>query len=256
GMALAAIVGPLVWHRGSLVQDPAHRLLDPSLAFPLGTDRFGRDVFARALVGARWSLLGAALVTAGSIGIAVVVGIIAAIGNTWIEAIIGRIIETLLALPGLVMTLAITALLSPSFESLIVALVLTGWPGPARLIQQIILNEQTAVYIDGARVLGASRRRIMMRHLLPNVSGALAIMATNRFSSSLFALASLSFLGLGMQPPEAEWGSMVKDSAAYFQVHPWQTIAPGLCIAMAILAMNLLGNSVRDVLDPRSKRSW
>lgn len=251
---LAAILGQALT-RDPFAQDPAARLLDPSLAHPFGTDNFGRDILARLVLGARWSLAGAAVVCCGTSALGFIIGALAASGNRIGDNMIGRSIEALLAMPGLVMALALSTVLGPSFENLLVALVVTGWPGYARLSRALILKERSQQYVDGAVSLGADRVRIVVRHILPNVVGPAAVLATGDYGKVILGLASLSFLGLGMQPPTPEWGEMINEARGYFQTHPWQMIAPGLCIVATVLAVNFAGDAVRDTLDPRTRRT-
>jgi len=254
-LVLAAVVGPGLWLRDPFAQDPAARLLDPSLAHPFGTDNFGRDILARLVLGARWSLAGAAIVCCGTSGLGFIVGALAASGNRIGDNVIGRSIEALLAMPGLVMALALSAVLGPSFQNLLLALVVTGWPSYARLSRALILKERSQQYVDGAVALGADRLRIVVRHILPNVVGPAAVLATGDYGKVILGLASLSFLGLGMQPPTPEWGEMINEARGYFQTHPWQMIAPGLCIVVTVLAVNFVGDAIRDRLDPRTARA-
>jgi ABC-type dipeptide/oligopeptide/nickel transport system permease subunit len=251
---LAVIVVQGVWAGDPFAQDPAARLLDPSPAHPFGTDNFGRDILARLVVGARWSLAGAAVVCCGTSLLGFIIGALAASGNRISDNLIGRSIEALLAMPGLVMTLALSAVLGPSFENLLVAFIVTGWPGYARMYRALVLKERGQHYVEGAVALGAGQLRIVFRHILPNVIGPAAVLATGDFGKVILGLAALSFLGLGMQPPTPEWGEMINEARVYFQTHPWQMVAPGLCIILTVLAVNLLGDALRDGLDPRTIR--
>jgi peptide/nickel transport system permease protein len=156
-------------------------------------------------------------------------------------------------MPGLVMALALSAILGASFENLIVALVVTGWPGYARLSRSLILKERSQHYVMGAVAAGAGRWRIVVHHMFPNVVGPAAVLATSDFGKVILGLASLSFLGLGMQPPTPEWGEMINEARGYFQSHPWQMAAPGLCIIVTVLTVNLMGDALRDQLDPRTR---
>jgi len=245
-LTLAALIGPGLWGQGALDQHVELRLGNPSLAHPLGTDSFGRDIFARLLMGARWSLVGAATVCLGTSALGFALGTLAAFGNRAIDAMIGRLIEALLALPGLVAALALTAVLGPSFPDLLLALIVTSWPSSARIFRALILREREAGYVEGAVALGASRWRIVLRHIMPNIFGPALVLATANFGGVILGLASLSFLGLGMQPPTPEWGRMINDARPYFQRYPWQMVAPGLCIALTVLAVNLGGDALRD----------
>jgi len=253
-LALAALVGPGLWGQGALDQHVELRLGNPSLAHPLGTDSFGRDIFARLLMGARWSLVGAATVCLGTSALGFALGTLAAFGNRAIDATIGRLIEALLALPGLVAALALTAVLGPSVPDLLLALIVTSWPSSARIFRALILRERQAGYVEGAVALGASRWRVVLRHILPNIFGPALVLATANFGGVILGLASLSFLGLGMQPPTPEWGRMINDARPYFQRYPWQMVAPGLCIALTVLAVNLSGDALRDYV--AGQRHW
>jgi peptide/nickel transport system permease protein len=248
----AAIVGPRLWGHDPLAQDTRARLTNPSPAHPLGTDKYGRDIFARLLAGARWSLAGATIVCLGTSAVGFLIGTLAAMSVRMVDSVIGRLVESLLALPGLVMALALTAVLGPSFRDLLFALIITSWPRYARIYRALILKERAAGYVESAAALGARKSRLVFRHILPNVIGPAAVLATSNFGGVILGLASLSFLGLGMQPPTPEWGVMINEARAYFQAYPWQMIAPGLCIALTVLAVNLTGDALRDVFDPRT----
>jgi peptide/nickel transport system permease protein len=249
-----AVLGPLLWPQGALDQHVEIRLSNPLPGHPLGTDAFGRDILARLLLGARWSLAGAAIVCLGTSVVGFALGTLAALGNRAVDGAIGRLIEALLALPGLVPALALTAVLGPSFKDLLFALIVTSWPSSARIYRALILRERSAPYVEGAVALGASQVRIVLRHILPNVLGPAAVLATANFGGVILGLASLSFLGLGIQPPTPEWGRMINEARPYFQRLPWQMVAPGLCIALTVLAVNLTGDALRDAIAPRAGR--
>ena len=253
-LLLLALLGQWLWPSDPFAQHPAARLLDPSAAHPLGTDTFGRDLLARLLLGARWSLAGAAAVCGGTSLLGFAVGALAATGQRTTDAVIGRAVEALLAMPGLVMTLALGAVLGPSFQNLVVAFIVTGWPGYARLSRALVLEERGQAYVESAVAIGAARPRIVVRHILPNVVGPAAVLATGDFGRVVLGLAALSFLGFGMQPPTPEWGAMINDARSSFQSHPWQMLAPGLCIVLTVLGVNLAGDAIRDHLDPRTRR--
>ncbi|MHB8645540.1 MAG: ABC transporter permease [Thermomicrobiales bacterium] len=251
-IVLAAAIGPRLWGHDPLAQHIESRLRNPSPAHPLGTDSFGRDILARLLTGARWSLAGAFVVCLGTSAVGFLIGTAAALGGRLADSIVGRLIESLMALPGLVTALALTAILGPSFKNLLFALVVTSWPGYARIYRALILRERSALYVESAYAVGATRSRVIFRHVLPNVVGPATVLATANFGHVILSLAALSFLGLGMQPPTPEWGVMINDARAYFQRFPWQMIAPGMCIALTVLAINLTGDALRDVFDPRT----
>lgn len=250
---LAALLGPRLWGQDPLAQRIDLRLQNPTRAHPLGTDTFGRDILARLLLGARWSLSGATIVCIGTSVLGFMIGTLSATGGRMVDGTIGRLIEALLALPGLVTALALTAVLGPSFKDLLFALIVTGWPGYARIYRALLLHERAAPYVEGAIAAGATRLRVITRHILPNVIGPAAVLATANFGQVILSLAALSFLGLGMQPPTPEWGVMINEARGYFQRYPWQMIAPGLCIAITVLLINVTGDALRDYLDPRTR---
>ncbi len=250
----AVLVGPRLWGRDPLRQRIETRLQGPSAAHPLGTDQFGRDILARLLVGGRWTLGGAVAVCGGVSLIGFVVGALAATGSRRTDALLGRLIEALMALPGLVTALAFTAVLGPSFRNLLVALIATNWPWYARSYRSLILKERAALYVEGAVAVGAGQGRVLIRHVLPNIIGPAIVLATANLGSVMLHLAALSFLGLGTQPPTPEWGMMINDARPFFQRHPWQMVAPGLCICLTVLCINLAGDALRDLLDPRTAR--
>jgi ABC-type dipeptide/oligopeptide/nickel transport system permease subunit len=252
-LAGVAIVGPSVWPWGALDQHMDALLQDPTFTHPLGTDEFGRDILARLLLGARWSLAGAAIICAGTSVLGFTVAAIAVSGSRKVDAVVGRVIEAMMALPGLVTALAFAAILGASFVNLLVALIITSWPWYARTYRALLLKERSAQYVESAVAAGAGRSRVLLKHILPNIIGPAAVLATANFGAVILNLAGLSFLGLGMQPPTPEWGEMINEAARYFQDYPWQMIAPGLCIAATVLAINLLGDGLRDVADPRTR---
>lgn len=249
---LLAVLGPRLSPYDPIGQNTRVLLRNPTLAHPLGTDRFGRDILARLLDGGRRTLSGALTVCIGVSLIGFLMGALAASGSRLWDNLIGRLIEALMALPGIVTALAFTAVLGPSFRNLLFALTVTSWPWYARTYRAIIMRERAAPYVEGARALGASNGRILLQHVLPNVIGPSVVLATANLGAVMLGLASLSFLGLGIQPPTAEWGQMINDALPYFQRFPWQMIAPGLCIAVSVLCINLVGDALRDALDPRS----
>jgi ABC-type dipeptide/oligopeptide/nickel transport system permease subunit len=252
-VVLAALVGPIVWPRDPLAQAVEARLQSPSIAYPLGTDQFGRDILARVLAGARWSLAGALIVCSGTSLLGFTIGAVAASGTRLTDTLLGRLLDALMAVPALVTALAAVTVLGPSFPSLLGAMIFTSWPWYAWTYRGILLKERAAGYVEGARALGAGRGRILLRHMLPNVVGPVVVIATASFGSIILNLAALSFLGLGRQPPTPEWGMMINEARLFFQRLPWQMVAPGLCITLTVLAVNLSGDALRDALDPRSR---
>ena len=252
-LVVVAIAGPSAWGWGALDQHMDALLQEPSITHPLGTDEFGRDILARLLMGARWSLAGAAIICAGTSALGFFIAALAVMGDRRVDATIGRAIEAMMALPGLVTALAFASILGASFVNLLFALIVTSWPWYARTYRALLLRERSALYVESAIAAGAGHWRILLRHALPNIVGPAAVLATANFGAVILNLAGLSFLGLGMQPPTPEWGEMINEAARYFQDYPWQMIAPGMCIAATVLAINLLGDGLRDVADPRTR---
>lgn len=247
---LTTTFGPALWPRSAVDQSAPDRLLGPSLDHPFGTDRYGRDLLARLLEGGRWTLAGAAIVCLGITMISTLLGAVAAGRPGAVDQVISRIIEAVMGVPTLVIALGLTAVLGPSFRNVVVALVVTGWPWYARTYRGVFLQGWSASYVEGAYACGATRVHVFRQHVLPAVSGPVAVIATINLGFVVLNLTSLSFLGLGIQPPVPEWGSMISDARPYFRTHPWQMIAPGLCISVTVLAINLLGDAVRDACDP------
>lgn len=249
--SLLIVLGPIVWTTPPDAIDVTNRFAGPSLEHPLGTDDFGRDMLSRILYGGRLSLLGAVLVTAGETVLGLLIGAAAGTLPGRAGHAFSRLIDLLLALPSLVIAMALVGALGKSFVNLIIALVVTGWPWYARAYRGLFVVEQQREYVESARAIGVSRPRIITRHMLRNIAGPVLILITVNFSAAILNLTSLSFLGLGVQPPAAEWGGMVDYARVYFQTEPWQIVAPGLAIAITVLLANTLGDALRDALDPR-----
>jgi ABC-type dipeptide/oligopeptide/nickel transport system permease subunit len=250
----AAILGPVLWRFDPLAQQIADRLQLPTAAHPFGTDAFGRDLLSRILWGARWSLTGATVACLGTSLLGFLVASVSVFGGRHLDAMLSRLVEALMAIPALVTALAFSSLLGPSLHNLLLALILTSWPWYARAFRSLLLKEETMLFVEAAHALGAPQRRIVLRHILPNVLGPAIVLATGNFGSVILNLAGLSFLGLGIQPPTPEWGDMINEARAYFQVFPWQMVVPGLCITATVLAVNLTGDAIRDAFDPRVRR--
>jgi peptide/nickel transport system permease protein len=252
-LVVIALVGPQIWAWGALEQHLDALLQEPSWTHPLGTDEFGRDILARLLLGARWSLAGAAVICIGTSLLGFAIAAVAVSSGRKTDAVCGRGIEAMMSLPGLVTALAFAAILGASFGNLLLALIITSWPWYARTYRSLLLKERSALYHESAVASGADHLRVLLHHTVPNIIGPAAVLATANFGAVILNLAGLSFLGLGMQPPTPEWGEMINEGARYFQDYPWQMIAPGVAIATTVLAINLLGDALRDVADPRTR---
>lgn len=247
---LAGILAPVIAPRDPNEVDLAADLLGPGPQHLLGTDNLGRDVFSRLLYGAR-STLGLAIPIALTVtAIGVVVGLAAGYFGGWIDAVVSALLNALFALPGLVLTLAILAMLGPGRLSLFAALIASGWVSFARIVRGPVLVTRESGFVESARAIGASDLRIIRRHVLPNIVGPILVLATLDLGTVVLSIAALSFLGLGERPPAAEWGSMLNDGRVYFRLHPHLMVLPGICIFLLVLGANLLGDSLRDLLDP------
>lgn len=230
--------------------------LDAILAPPgevslLGNDDLGRPVLDRLLAGARTSLIVGLGVVAISALIGTVVGGIAGFAGGWLDTLIARIIDLFMAFPGILLAIALAGVMGPGIDNVVLALVAVGWVGYARLTRAQVLSLVGRDHVSAARALGSSGVSILFRHLLPLAVAPLLVEATFGVASTVVAEAGLSFLGLGVQPPEASWGNMVRDGVSYLLVAPHLVLAPGLAIFMVVLSVNLLGDALRDRLDVR-----
>jgi peptide/nickel transport system permease protein len=246
--ALAALVGPLVAMEPT-VQELPLRLAGPSWAHPLGLDELGRDVLARLLSGARISLVIGVTVVAVSAAVGVVVGAIAGYVGGWVDEVVGRIIDVLLAFPGILLAIALVAVLGPGLPNIVIALSSIGWVGYARLVRGQVLKIRELEYVQAARVLGASTPRILLRHVVPATWSPVTVQATLGMAGAIVAEASLSFLGLGVQPPTPSWGTMIDAGRAHLIDAPHLTIFPGLALALLVAGFNLAGDALRDRLE-------
>ena len=251
-VAMAAFA-PLVAGHDPNAIDLINLLQPPSGAHWLGTDVQGRDVWARLLYGARISLA-VGLVSQGvALVLGVVLGLIAGFYGKWVDEIVMRLADVTLAFPTLLLLIAMAAALQPSMGVIFVTIGVVGWAGMARLVRGQVLVVRQLEYVQAARAIGVGDIRIMLRHVLPNVIAPVVIAATLGIAGAIMAEAALSFLGLGVQPPTASWGSMIADGRDLDQLRnaPWTSLAPGLAIGAAVLGFNLLGDALRDALDPR-----
>jgi peptide/nickel transport system permease protein len=248
-IALLAILAPILAPYDPDVLDMSVALSGPSAAHPLGTDQLGRDQLSRLLYGGRATLLLTITATLGTIVIALAVGVIAGYVGGRLDLLISTILTVLLALPSLLLTLAILGILGPGTRSLLIALVGAGWVGQARIFRASILSLREQLYIEAAVGAGATPFWIVVRHLLPNLLPTVVVLATLDLGALLLTVSSLSFLGMGVQPPTADWGVMLNDARPYFGDLPLLAIIPGVCITAVALASNLLGDALRDLVD-------
>jgi ABC-type dipeptide/oligopeptide/nickel transport system permease subunit len=250
-IVLAALIGPLVAQYAPTQQDTTNLLKPPSAEHPLGTDELGRDTLTRVLYGARVSLAVGVIAVGISLLVGCTFGLVAGYLRGLTDASIMRLMDGLLALPALVLALAITAMLGPSLNNVMLAIGITGIPIFARLVRGQVLSVRELDYIQAARALGASDVRIMLGHVLPNVLAPIVVQASLAMPLAILAEAGLSFLGLGVQPPTPTWGAMLNTAKGYLQLDPWLAVAAGSAIFVTVLGFNFLGDAVRDALDPR-----
>jgi len=245
--ALAPILAP--WDPANL--DLPGNLQGTSFAHPLGQDKLGRDILSRIIYGTRISLKVGVATVSISLLMGTLIGSIAGYGGRWTDETIMRLIDILMAFPGILLAIAITAVLGPSLNHVILALCLTGWVGYARLIRGQILSVRDREYVQAARAIGAGPLRILGRHILPNTLAPIIVEATFGMAGAILAEAGLSFLGLGTQPPTPSWGAMLNEGSHFLLVAPHLTVYPGLAIMLVVLGFNFLGDGLRDWMDVR-----
>lgn len=252
-LVLTALLAPLVSpHAPSAIDLPAE-LAPPGSGHPLGTGENGIDLLTHILYGARVSLLVAVFAVALSALVGTVLGGLAGYVGGLVDEVLMRLTDVLLAFPGILLAIFITAVLGPSLGHVIFALSFTGWTGYARLTRGQVLTLRERDYVQAARALGAGDARILFRHLLPNAAGPLVIQATSALPGAILAEASLSFLGLGAPPGTPSWGALVDQGTQYLLVAPHVAFFPGLALALTVLGFHLLGDAVRDTLDPKHR---
>lgn len=249
-MTALAIVGPMIAPDSVYVSDIGNALMPPSAAHWFGTDDQGRDVMWRVIAGSRATLLSAMLIVTAYSVIGVVVATLATVGPRWLDETLMRITDIGLALPGLVVALGFAAALGPSLQSAIVAKAITGWPVTARLLRGIMRQTMTAQFVVGAQAMGVSRWRLMTRHVLPNSLDILVVKWAGDIGSAVLVLAGMSFIGVGAQPPSAEWGAMIANAKGYVASAWWVVAAPGAAIALAAVGFGLLGDILQVRRDP------
>lgn len=250
---LAALFGPALPLAPNQIALP-QILEGPSAAFPMGTDDLGRPVLDRLIVGARTSFLVAIGVVSLSLVVGVLIGGTAGYLGGWVDLVLMRLIDVFLAFPGILLAIALAGMLGPGLGNLVVALAAVGWVGYARLTRAQVLSLRERDHVLAARALAVTAPRLLVRHLLPLAAAPLIVEATFGIASVIVAEAGLSFLGLGIQPPAASWGSMIRDGVAFMLVAPHLVLAPGLALLCVVLAVNLAGDQLRDRLDVRSLR--
>lgn len=230
------------------------RLAPPDARHFIGTDVYGRDQFSRLLIGARISVQAGAVIALGALAIGLPLGLAAGYRGGWVDEIIGRLLELVLAFPWILVALLLAAVLGPSLTTAVASLVIVYTPLIARLTRSVVLSERERDYVAAARVNGASGWRISARHVAPNIVSPLIVLTTSIMAYAVLAEASLSYLGLGAQPPTASWGRMLTENSTFFASAPHLALFPGIAISWLVLALNLLGDAMRDQLDPHKVR--
>jgi peptide/nickel transport system permease protein len=231
----------------SLVRKP------PSALHWFGTDDLGRDILARVIYGARASLMAGAISVGIALGIGVPLGLLSGYRGGFVDALISRITDAMLACPFLILAIALSAFLGPSLGNAMIAIGISTTPIFIRLTRGLVMNVKVEDYVEAARAMGNPRWRIALFHILPNIMPALLVQATLSIAAAIIAEAALSFLGLGQQPPTPSWGSMLNAAQRFLTNAPWMAIWPGLAIFLVVLSFNLVGDGLRDALDPRSR---
>lgn len=248
-----ALFGSFIAPQGINEQDLAQRLLPPSAEHWLGTDDFGRDIFSRIILGARISIMVGFLSVIISIVVGTLLGIIAGYYGGWLDTIISRIFDILLAFPSILLAIAIVSILGPSLQNALIAIAIINIPNFGRLVRSKVLSIKQEEYIMAARAIGMKNSRILWKHILPNSMTPVIVQGTLAVATAIIEAAALGFLGLGAQAPTPEWGKMLADARIYLLNAPWTIVFPGVAIMITVLGFNLMGDGLRDALDPKMK---
>ena len=260
-IVIVAVLAPLIAPHSPSLQNRGSFLVPPvweaggDWRFLLGTDAVGRDILSRLIYGARFSLFIGAVVVTLSVSVGVIVGLIAGYFRGWVDTVITRVMDIILAFPSLLLALVLVAILGPGLLNAMIAIALVLQPHFVRLTRAAVMSEKTRDYVTAARVAGAGNIRLMFRTILPNCLAPLIVQATLSFSSAILDAAALGFLGMGAQPPTPEWGTMLAEAREFILRAWWVVTFPGLAILVTVLAINLMGDGLRDALDPKLKRS-
>ncbi|MEJ6782504.1 ABC transporter permease [Aminobacter sp. Piv2-1] len=234
--------------------DTASRFLAPSAAHPFGTNELGQDVLSLVMAGTTVSVLaGFGVVLIGS-AIGTLVGAVAGFSRGWVDEVLMRLTDLTLTIPGLILAMAIAAALGSGFGNMVIAIALSWWPGYARLVRGEVLAAREEVYVTAARALGATPKRILFRHILPNVVSPIIVKMSLDMGFAILTVAGLGFIGIGVRPPTPEWGTLLSISRSYMPDYWWTAMAPGMAMFLAVFGFNLLGDGLRDILDPKARR--
>jgi len=250
-LALIALSAPLIAPADPLKQVLSTRLEPPSAANWLGTDQLGRDVLSRMIYGSRISLLIGIVVVGLAASVGTFVGLVAGYVGGWVDEALMRLTDVFFAFPALILAMAISGALGPSLTNAMIAIAVVSWPVYARLVRAQVLSLREREYVEAARSLGSPAERIIWGHILPNTLAPLLVQASFDMGGAILSAAGLSFIGFGTQPPTAEWGVMISEGRNYIATHSWLSLFPGLAILLTVAAFNLIGDGLRDALDPR-----
>jgi len=255
-IAVGVLVGPVLSPYDVVTPDIGSRLQPPTLAHPMGTDELGRDMLTRILAGGRLSLLVGLAATAIALAIGVTVGALAGYLGRWVDNVLMRLVDVALSLPDLFLLILAASLLGPSVTTMILVIAIVRWMNVARLVRASFLSLREREFIEAARASGAGGPWIVVRHLLPNSLNPVIVAGTLAVASAIIAESTLSFLGFGIQPPATSWGSMLRNAQAQIFTSPWMAVFPGLMIFLTVVAINMVGDGLRDALDPGSTRTF
>ena len=251
GILLMSILAPWLAPYDPLKIDMKNALLPPSKLHLLGTDNIGRDILSRVIYGGRQSIVLAAIATSMSMALGCIIGMIAGYFGSWVDVAITSISNIFQGLPGMTMMIAIAGLMGSGVTSMMLALVITSWVGFSRIVRGEVMKIKKEYFIEGLRSFGVGHMRILFYHVMPNLISSIVIIFATRIASSILSVASLSFLGLGLEPPTPDWGVMISDARMYYRTSPMLVIAPGVCIVLFSLCVNIIADWLRDRLDVR-----
>ncbi len=254
GIVLLVLAAPWIAGQDPVDIDPANKLQPPSWEHPLGTDNLGRSIWARVLWGGRLTLGTATAAMLVILAVGLLVGVVAGLQGGWVDDLIMRVVDVLMAFPSLILALAIAGMLGPSLVNVLIGIAAVGWVTYARVVRGMVLSVREEAYVEAARAVGVPAWRLALRHVLPNILSPVIVLMTLDMGTLLLSISALSFLGLGAQAPTPEWGRMLNDARPFMQTAPHLMIFPGLAIFLTVMAFNLLGDGLRDALDPRARR--
>lgn len=252
-LLLIAVAAPLLCPFDPYAQDLSIAQQPPDAEHLLGTDRYGRDLLSRVLIGGRISIFATLVLVVLIACFGTWIGVICGWKEKWIDTLLMRTSDLFLAFPGLVFALAVAGVMGGGIQNAVIALAAISWPKYARLARGLTMTQKNLPYLEAAKMAGGTSGQLLVRHILPNIAGPILVTAVLDIGTMMMELAGLSFLGLGAQPPMAEWGSMMSDGRSMLQTVPWVILAPGAAIFITVLIFNLLGDTLRDYLDPKQR---